>query len=116
MKQLLGQSRPYKLIIGARDLPRTQAAYRALGYDESKHSISVLPLDLASLKTVKSFAEIALGYLGNDTLDILFLNAGMNKAATEPLPDSSTWCEAYLVNHLGKSGAYCISIPADISA
>jgi NAD(P)-dependent dehydrogenase (short-subunit alcohol dehydrogenase family) len=110
MKQLLGQSRPYRLIIGARDLSKTQAAYRALRYDESKHSISILPLDLASLETVKSFAETALDCLGKATLDILFLNAGMNKAAIGPGPNSSTWCEAYLVNHLGKMGACYLAI------
>lgn len=100
VKQLLQQSQSYKFIIGARDLQTTRAAYDKLQYDATKHTISVLPLDLADLKTVKTFAQQTLEYLSKEKLDVLFLNAGMNKAAVGPGLHGSPWCEAYVVNHL----------------
>lgn len=100
MKQLLQQAQPYKFIIGARDLQTTQTAFDRLQYDATKHSISILPLNLADLRTVRSFAQRALDVLNQDKLDVLFLNAGMNKAAKGPGLHGSTWCEAYMVNHL----------------
>ena len=51
---------------------------------------------------VKSFSQSALETIGKDKLDILLLNAGVNKAAEEPGINGSQWCEAYLVNHLSK--------------
>ena len=48
------------------------------------------------------FAQETLENLNKEKLDILFLNAGMNKAAKGPGLNGSPWCEAYLVNHLCK--------------
>ena len=78
-------------------------------YNATTHSVSILPLDLADLKTVKSFAQQTLDNLKKDKLDILFLNAGMNKAAKGPGVYGSPWCEAYVVNHLCKLNAIGIS-------
>ncbi|KAJ8124268.1 hypothetical protein O1611_g9374 [Lasiodiplodia mahajangana] len=100
VKQLLQQSQPYKFILGARDLKSTQAAYDGLKYDAATHSVSILPLELTDLRGVRSFAQQTLDKLGKDNLDILFLNAGMNKPATGPGPNGSKWCEALVVNHL----------------
>ncbi|KAI0470108.1 hypothetical protein GGR56DRAFT_153016 [Xylariaceae sp. FL0804] len=102
VKQLLQQTRPYKFILGARDVDKTQAAYDQVKYDTTKHAISLLPLDLADLKSAKSFAQQALSKLGKDKIDILLLNAAMNKPATGPGPSGSKWCEAYVVNHLSQ--------------
>lgn len=102
VKQLLQQSQPCKFIIGARDLKTTKAAFDQVQYDAKTHSVSILPLDLADLRTVKPFAQQTLEALNQDRLDILFLNAGMNKAATGPGLHGSKWCEAYVVNHLSQ--------------
>ncbi|KAF4549587.1 Short chain dehydrogenase-like protein 63 [Elsinoe fawcettii] len=102
VRQLLQQSRPYRFILGARDTHTTQAAFSKLLYDSDLHSLSIIPLDLADLRSVKSFAHQALQSLGQAKLDILFLNAGMNKAPQGPGPHSSSWCEAYMVNHLSQ--------------
>ena len=72
-------------------------------YDASTHSVAILPLDLADLRTVKSFAQQSLESLNREKLDVLFLNAGMNKAAVGPGVGGSSWCESYVVNHLCKS-------------
>jgi len=96
------QTQPYKFILGARDVSRTQAAFDELKWDSSKHTLTLLPLDLAQLKTVKKFAGDTLAKLGQDKLDYLMLNAGMIKPANEPGVNGSKWCEPYLVNHLCK--------------
>ncbi|KAH6658017.1 hypothetical protein BKA67DRAFT_556960 [Truncatella angustata] len=102
IKQLLQQSQSYTFLLGARDITRTQAAYDSLKIDTAKHSVSLLPLDLSNLRAVKSFAQQALDKLGENKLDVLFLNAGMAKAADEPGPHGSKWCESYVVNHLSQ--------------
>ncbi|KAI3341561.1 hypothetical protein F4824DRAFT_515106 [Ustulina deusta] len=102
VKQLLQQKQPYRCILGARDPRATQAAYDGLIYDSTKHSVSILPLELTDLRGVKSFAQQALDKLGENDLDTLFLNAGMNKPATEPGPNGSKWCEPLVVNHFSQ--------------
>jgi NAD(P)-dependent dehydrogenase (short-subunit alcohol dehydrogenase family) len=103
VKQLLLQAQPCRFILGARDTNKTQEAYDGLGYDAAAHSVSVLPLDLADLRGIKTFAQQTLSKLGQDKLDVLFLNAGMTKAADGPGPHGSKWCEPYVVNHLCKA-------------
>lgn len=99
MKQLLAQTEPYRLIIGARDTVTSKKAFDELQYDNKKHSLTLLPLELANIKGVKSFAQQTLEKLGNDKLDFLLLNAGMVKDADSPV-QGSKWCEPFIVNHL----------------
>lgn len=98
------QAQPYKFIIGARDTAQTQASYDELKYDNDKHSVAILPLQLSDLRGVKSFAQQALDKLGENKLDYLFLNAAIGNGApvSEPGPHGSKWCESYIVNHLCK--------------
>ena len=103
MRQLLAGTQPYRIILGARNVPRTQAAYEALSYDRATHSVSVLQADLANLREVKTFASQALRELGNAKLDYLLLNAGISNAAEDKNRFGSQWCESYVVNHLGES-------------
>ncbi|KAK7972278.1 hypothetical protein PG988_006412 [Apiospora saccharicola] len=102
VKQLLAQTQPYKFILGARDTQRTQAAYDELKYDSARHSLTILPLELANLPTVKTFAQQALQKLGQDPIDYLLLNAGMARNDDEPGPGPSQWSDSYLVNHLSQ--------------
>ncbi|CAN8097551.1 unnamed protein product [Discula destructiva] len=101
VKQLLAQTEPYRFILGARDTARSKKAFDELKYDAAKHSLTFLPLELANLKGVKTFAQQTLENLGNDKLDYLLLNAGMVKAADSPV-EGSKWCEPYVVNHLSQ--------------
>lgn len=110
VKQLLAKPEPYRFILGARDTERTKKAYDDLKFDSATHSLTVLPLELSNLKTVKSFAQQTLEKLGRDRLDYLLLNAGMAKSASGPGLHGSKWCEAYVVNHLCrclKPGSHC---------
>ncbi|KAI3394328.1 hypothetical protein diail_2880 [Diaporthe ilicicola] len=102
VKQLLAKPEPYRFILGARDTERTKKAYDELKFDGSTHSLTVLPLELSSLKAVKTFAQETLEKLGRDKLDYLLLNAGMAKGASGPGPHGSKWCEPYVVNHLSQ--------------
>ncbi|KAK8099714.1 uncharacterized protein PG998_012955 [Apiospora kogelbergensis] len=105
VKQLLAQPQPYKFILGARDAPRAQAAYDALQYDGARHSLTVLPLELADLATVKAFARQVLQKLqqdGDDPIDYLLLNAAMARQDDAPGPGPSRWSDSYLVNHLSQ--------------
>jgi NADP-dependent 3-hydroxy acid dehydrogenase YdfG len=58
----------------------------------------VLPLDLADLRSVNSFAQATLSKV--DKVDFLIMNAGLSKASEESGPNGSRWCEALIVNHL----------------
>ncbi|KAF2093908.1 NAD(P)-binding protein [Rhizodiscina lignyota] len=102
IKQLLQQTQPYRVILGARDTKKAQADYDGLSYDSKTHSVTVLPLELADLRTVKTFARQTLDKLGSDKLDILLLNAALSKAADQPGVNGSKWCESYIVNHLSQ--------------
>lgn len=102
MKQLLLQPESYKFILGARDTVKAQAAYGDLSFDKGKNSVSVLPLDLSNLKSVRSFAQQSLAELGTQRLDYLFLNAGTLDSGNGAGPHGSQWCEGYVVNHLGE--------------
>jgi hypothetical protein len=77
-----------------------QAAYDGLSYDSKTHSVTLLPLELADLRTVKKFASQTLEKLGSDKLDYLMLNAAVVKSANEPGVNGSKWSEQYVVNHL----------------
>jgi NADP-dependent 3-hydroxy acid dehydrogenase YdfG len=100
VKQLLTQSQPYKIILGARDSKAVEVAYNGLKFDSAKHSLSIFSLDLSDLKGTRTFAEQTLQKLGKGKVDCLLLNAGMVKSAEEPASWGSKWSEQYVVNHL----------------
>lgn len=101
VKQLLQQSTtPHRFVLGCRDTTATESAYEAIKYDDKKHSVSILPLNLSNLKSVKSFAHESLQQVGSNKLDYVLLNAGMSKDANELGPNGSQWCEPLVVNHL----------------
>ncbi|CAI7569111.1 unnamed protein product [Penicillium pancosmium] len=102
IKQLLEKSDPYNFIIGARDIERTQAAFNEVKFDTSKHTISLVPLDLTDLRSIQLFAQNALTKLGPNKLDLVFLCAGMVASAEGPGPHGSQWCTSYVVNHLSQ--------------
>lgn len=102
VKQLLQKPEPHNFILGVRDTERTRAAYKELAFDEPKHSVHILALDLSNLRSVQLFAQQALTQLGPNKLDLLFLNAGVLDTASGPGPNGSQWCEGYVVNHLGR--------------
>ncbi|KAI0403500.1 hypothetical protein F4802DRAFT_571652 [Xylaria palmicola] len=104
IKQLLSQSQPYNFVLGARDTKATTDAYNGLKYDSNKHTVTILPLELTNMKTVKSFAQQTLDKLGPSPVEYLMLNAatGMSKKAAETGPHGSKWIEPYLVNHLSQ--------------
>jgi NADP-dependent 3-hydroxy acid dehydrogenase YdfG len=100
IKQLLTQSQPHKIILGARNTNDVEVAYDNIEFDKAKHSLSTFPLDLSDLKETRIFAEQTLQNLGNGRVDCLLLNAGMVKSAEEPPSWQSKWSEQYVVNHL----------------
>ncbi|RYP52055.1 hypothetical protein DL768_002738 [Monosporascus sp. mg162] len=102
VKKLLGQTQPYNFVLGVRDTQRTRAAFDELKYDSTRHSITLLPVELSDLKNVKTFAQQTLDSLGETNIDYLFLNAAMHKDANGPGPHGSKWSESYLVNHLSQ--------------
>ncbi|KAM0269428.1 hypothetical protein ACHAQH_009743 [Verticillium albo-atrum] len=102
IKQLLQQSQPYRVILGARNAEGAQKAFGDLKFDESKHNVTVLPLELADLKGVRTFAQQTLEKLGRDKVDYVLLNAAISNGAEEPGPHGSKWCESYVVNHLSQ--------------
>ncbi|KAF4495722.1 hypothetical protein FAGAP_8141 [Fusarium agapanthi] len=103
IKQLLSQSQPYRVILGARNTKNAQKAYDELKFDRESHGVTVLPLELNDLKGVKSFAEQTLDKIGREKIDFLLLNAGLGGVAAEgPGPHGSKWCESHVVNHLSQ--------------
>ncbi|KAJ9144640.1 NAD(P)-binding protein [Pleurostoma richardsiae] len=103
VKHLLSQAQqPYRFVLGARDKAQAQAAYDGINYDASRHSLSVLPLDLADLRDVKTFAQQILERLGQTPIDYLLLNAANIKSSSVAAPHGSKWCESYVVNHLSQ--------------
>ncbi|CCC09695.1 hypothetical protein SMACR_03255 [Sordaria macrospora] len=117
IKHLLSQSsQPYNFILGARDVSRTQKAYRSAFASESlnPHSLEILPLELSDLRTVKRFASRTLDKLGDRKIDYLLLNAGITSGAgtEKPGPGGSKWCEGLVVNHLSQHYLTHLLLPA----
>ncbi len=108
-KQLLTQSQPHKIILGARNAKDVEVTYNDIEFDKTKHSLSIFPLDLSDLKGTRIFAKQTLQNLGNGRVDCLLLNAGMVKSAEAPQSWKSKWSEPYVVNHLGEYLPYFIS-------
>jgi NADP-dependent 3-hydroxy acid dehydrogenase YdfG len=79
-----------------------QAAYDTLEYDTKTHAVTLLPLELSDLRTVKKFAAQTLNTLGNEKIDVLMLNAALIKVANEPGINGSKYNEQYIVNHLSQ--------------
>lgn len=103
MRLLLQQSQqPYKVLLGARDTKTAISAIDAIDYDKSASAVTVLPLELSNLNTVKAFSSKVLEILGQDKLDYLYMNAGLAKDATQPAPNGSKFCETLTVNHTGE--------------
>lgn len=99
VKQLLQQSQPYRVILGARNTQATEKAYGDISYDKSANQVSILPLELSNLKDVKKFAKETLDRLGKDKIDYLMVNAAISNGSDKPGPNGSKWCEALIVNH-----------------
>ena len=72
----------------------------SLKYDSTKHKLTLIPLELSDLKSVRTFAKSTLEKLGQDKVDFALLNAALTGAATKPGPHGSRWSEPYIVNHL----------------
>lgn len=104
VKQLLFQAQPYSFILGVRDIKTTTDDYNGLKYDSNKHTITILPLELNNMNSVKAFSQQTLEKLGSRPIDYLMLNAATaySKKVAETGPHGSKWIEAYLVNHLSQ--------------
>jgi hypothetical protein len=109
------QTQSYRFILGCRNITPVQSAYDSLSYDSKSHSVTLLPLELSDLRTVKKFASQTLEKLGSDKLDVLFLSAGLVKPANEPGINGSKWSEQYIVNHLCKQYLFGLPIVSNYS-
>jgi len=102
IKQLMAQTQPWNFILGVRDTNKVQTEFDGLKYDTSKHNLTLLPLDLSQMKTVKTFANVALEKLGSaGKIDYLLLNAAHANSAKEK-GSHHKWCDSYVVNHLSQ--------------
>ncbi|CAI4212369.1 unnamed protein product [Parascedosporium putredinis] len=103
IKHLVTQTKqPYKVLLGARNAEAAKSAYDAVDFDKTKHSISVLPLELSDLKSVKTFAAQALEALGGESLDYLLLNAALGPGGESSKPTGSKWREIQVVNAISQ--------------
>ncbi|KAK6858761.1 hypothetical protein PG995_005325 [Apiospora arundinis] len=57
----------YTVIIGARDVDRTTAAYGQVMYENRRHRIKVLSVELANLASVQEFAKKAMAAISKDS-------------------------------------------------
>lgn len=97
IKQLVAKQGEYRFILGVRDPSKSRPQFDALAA-HAKDAVTLLPLDLANLKTVRTFAHDSLEALGSDRLDYVLLNAAYSNSSTAPGPHGSRWCEPYVVN------------------
>lgn len=81
-------------------LPNTQVIIGARGSGRSVPSgVEVIPLDLASLSSVREFADAVVKRLGDTQIDLLALNAGMRGSDAEQR-SAEGYGLAFTVNHL----------------
>jgi len=79
----------------------TKKAYDEVEFDERRHSLAVLPLDLSDLRSTRAFAQQTLDTLGPNKVDLLLLNAAISNGSEKAGPRVSKWSETHIVNHLG---------------
>ena len=77
-----------RVIIGARGSGRSAPA-----------SVEILPLDLASLASVREFANALLGRIGDARIDVLILNAGLHGSDADQR-SADGYGLTFAVNHL----------------
>lgn len=95
--KLLAPHNPSRIYICARSRTSAEDLIRDLSQSHPSVQILFLPLDLASLASVKSCAEEFLK--NNERLDLLFLNSGISTTAPKLTEDG--YQEQFGVNHLG---------------
>jgi NAD(P)-dependent dehydrogenase (short-subunit alcohol dehydrogenase family) len=86
--KLLAREPNTKIFVGARGTGR-----------EVPQGVEVIPLDLASLASVREFASTVIAKLGNDRIQILVLNAGMQTSNNEK-KSADGYELTFAVNHL----------------
>jgi NAD(P)-dependent dehydrogenase (short-subunit alcohol dehydrogenase family) len=86
--KLIAREPNTRILIGARGSGR-----------EVPKGAEVLPLDLASLASVRAFADAVIDKLGNDRIQILVLNAGMQTSKNEK-KSADGYELIFAVNHL----------------
>lgn len=108
-------AQPYRIIMGARDVPRTLAAFDTLRYDTARHSVTVLPLELFDLANTRAFARESLARLsegvtgeGAGKVDYLLLNAALGEPNSKGKVGPWGWGEGIVVNHLCESSV-CVA-------
>jgi NAD(P)-dependent dehydrogenase (short-subunit alcohol dehydrogenase family) len=69
------------------------------GGREVPAGVEVLPLDLSSLAGVRAFADTVIAEIGENVIDVLILNAGMQSPATGPR-SADGFELIFAVNHL----------------
>ncbi|RWA72355.1 MAG: SDR family NAD(P)-dependent oxidoreductase [Mesorhizobium sp.] len=80
--------------------PGTRVIIGARGGGRSEpRGVEVLPLDLASLASVREFADTVARQLGDARIDVLVLNAGMQTSSTEER-SADGYELTFAVNHL----------------
>ncbi len=81
-------------------LPNTRVIIGARGSGRSvPPGVEVVPLDLASLVSVREFADAVVKRLGNTRIDLLVLNAGMRGSDADQL-SAEGYGLSFAVNHL----------------
>lgn len=97
-----------RVILAARDTAKAESVADTIRQSSDSARASVLPLDLASLKSVRGFADLLLA--GHDRLDILVNNAGVMAC---PLGKTADGFETQFgTNHLGHFLVTCLIAPA----
>jgi NAD(P)-dependent dehydrogenase (short-subunit alcohol dehydrogenase family) len=80
-------------------VPGTRVIIGARGSRTVPHGAEVLPLDLASLDSVREFADAVTRRIGDARIDVLVLNAGMQTSNTERR-SAEGYELTFAVNHL----------------
>jgi NAD(P)-dependent dehydrogenase (short-subunit alcohol dehydrogenase family) len=101
-----------RVIMAARDPNKTAAAVADIRRTQSKATVDVVPLDLASLASVRNAAERILA--AHDRLDILVNNAGVMAVPERKTEDGFEM--QFGVNHLGHFLLTALLMPALLRA
>lgn len=87
----------FHVVLAVRRVERGEAARQDIARSAPKASLEVMALDLASLASVRAFAE---GFLArHDALHLLVNNAGIHTSRNERTPDGFE--KTFATNHLG---------------
>jgi NAD(P)-dependent dehydrogenase (short-subunit alcohol dehydrogenase family) len=102
IRQIIAQPTPWSITLAARSPSSVTAALSSAPKTDPATHVSIVPIDLRDLATVRTFAASTLSDLGDAKLDYLLLNAGAIGGERPSSEIKNKYSDGMTVNHISQ--------------